>query len=37
MGSLGPYHIRCNAMVLREEVNVDGIDHLDVAGGCFFQ
>jgi hypothetical protein len=31
MGSLGPNHVRRDAMVLREEVNVDGIDHLDVA------
>jgi hypothetical protein len=31
VGSLGPHDVRCDAMVLREEVNVDGIDHLDVA------
>jgi hypothetical protein len=31
MGSLGPHDVGCDAMVLREEVNVDGIDHLDVA------
>jgi hypothetical protein len=30
-GPLGPHDVRCDAMVLREEVNVHGIDHLGVA------
>jgi hypothetical protein len=30
-GSLGPHDVGCDAMVLREEVNVDGIDHLHIA------
>src|SRR5258706_4427081 len=31
VGPLGPHDVRCDAMVVREKVNVDGIDHFDVA------
>jgi hypothetical protein len=30
MGPLGPDDIRCDAMIVREEMNVDGIDYLGV-------